>query len=1374
MSIGKIGAFDVHKDNWDLYVERLGQYFVVNDVKPAVQVATLITVMGSEAYELMANLCSPDKPSTKEFDDLVAVMKKHLQPTRSTMAERFKFRQRTQRSDETIAEYTAELKKLTKDCDFQEASLKENLRDRFVCGIRNDSIRQKLFTEDNLTFERAFKMAVAMEAAESHAALVQDRSTIEEGVSSSMIATAVHQLATVKRDKRQSAEAASTERYGPRGPKVTQGDGTKGAMGADKRRVVTNSADWKGGQTQQCSACGGQHGQSSCKFRAYVCRVCNKEGHLKKMCPNLRKNVSFHAMLEEQAGYQYSDSDSNGSEEVNNFSIDAKKLKKYGPYMVQLKVNNVNLVMEVDTGSAISCISYDCYSQLFPECPLKASNLNLCYYTDISVKPVGKILPSVQYNKKCKELDLYVMVNGKTSLLGRQWIKELGILPDLVKSVNCNNVSTKHIFDINDFSSRYCEVFEGGLGRFTGGTVGFRLREGAAPVFLRARPLAYALREPVERALDQLVADGVITPVNSSDWATPIVPVMKKDGTIRVCADFKLTLNRCLEVDRFPLPRVDDLLAKLYGGTRFTKLDLSQAYAQFELDESKRFTVINTHKGLFMYNRLIYGLASSPGIFQRKLEQLFGDLPRVGIFLDDLIITGEDDETHLKTLHEVFRRLKTYGLKVRKDKCTFFSESVTYLGFVISKHGVHTCPEKIEAIKKVPEPNSITELRSFIGLVMYYAKFVRNISTVLTPFYKLLKKGVTYQWNQECSEAFRKIKEILTSSEVLAHYSLDLPVVLTCDASSLGVGAVVSHITPDGERPVAYASRTLNAAEKGYSQIEREALSIIFGVRKFHQYLYGREFTLRTDHKPLVSIFGEKKGIPVMAASRLQRWAVLLAGYNFNIEYVRSESNAADALSRLPVNKSVSLTKEVTYLNFVQDFLPIDKKMVQVSTEKDSVLRRIVSYLQTGWPSSVNDREVQPYFLRRNELYMDRGCMVWGYRLVIPEVLREKLLRELHVGHMGIVKMKSMARSVMWWPGIDADVERTCRSCGTCVAESSAPPRAPPQPWRYLTDVWTRLHIDFLGPIQGRTFLILIDSTSKWLEVFQMQSTTAKAVIKVLRETFSRFGLPREVVSDNGPPFTSQEYKSFMTHNRVKVTFAAAYHPASNGAAEGAVKLCKRAIKKAMRDGGDIDAALQAYLLAYRNVEHSTTGVSPAELLQRRKLRSRLDLLRDGSVEDKVKERQTKQITYAGGTSREFNVGENVWYRNYSGGSRWLDGRIQEKTSSRNYIVAAENGSPIHRHVDQIKSRWMSTYEDPSPSSPTQESDGLRSERNDTSSVTVEDQCPAESGGAAVTAPSPPRSNTSESTDPPVNLPRPTLRPRDKLRSVKRYGFEID
>lgn len=221
-------------------------------------------------------------------------------------------------------------------------------------------------------------------------------------------------------------------------------------------------------------------------------------------------------------------------------------------------------------------------------------------------------------------------------------------------------------------SSRYSEVFADGLGRFTGGTVGIHLRPGVRPVFMRARPLAYALRGPVERTLDQLVRDGILTPIERSDWATPIVPVVKKDGSIRICADYKLTLNKVIEVDRYPLPRVEDLLVRLSGGELYSKLDLSQAYAQFELDDSRKYTVINTHKGLFRYNRLVYGLASSPAIFQRRLEQLFADLPRVGVFLDDVIITGSTVSEHMNNLCKVFDRLQRYGLKVKRDKCSFF------------------------------------------------------------------------------------------------------------------------------------------------------------------------------------------------------------------------------------------------------------------------------------------------------------------------------------------------------------------------------------------------------------------------------------------------------------------------------------------------------------------------------------------------------------------------------------------------------------------------------------------------------------------------------------------------------------------------------
>lgn len=1311
MAVGKIGPFDLHKDDWNLYVERIEQFFIVNEVKVNIQVATLITVIGSEAYELMVNLCTPVRPATKTFAELVSVMRNHLQPKPSLLAERFKFRQRRQLGNESIKDYVAELKKLTKDCDFSAGSLAENLRDQFVCGIASDNIRQRLFTEENIPFERAVRLAVSMEAAETDAALVDGRKATSSSSAEVYQLTPAHyreekgdqferQGQKVK-DKQlvRGSKGGNARGWTASANRGRDGSGNGGGGGNYRYRQEPNASERNSGE---CRVCGRNHEQATCKFKMYVCRVCNKEGHLKRMCPKL-KGASASAVYNNRIEEITYSSESDESDEVmtNHHNLIDIDFSQYPPIMVDVQVNKITLKMEVDSGSAMSCISEECYNRLFTKYTLLKSQIRLHYYTGEIVEPIGKIYPVVCYGKVCKKLELYVIKGGKSNLLGRYWMYELGIQAG--PRIACNRLDVRqHTFNLNVFSSRFCKVFEDGLGRFTGGTVGFNLRPDARPVFMRARPLAYALREPVEKALDQLVKDGVITPVNSSDWATPIVPIMKKDGTIRVCGDFKITLNKCLEVDRFPLPKVEDLLAKLYGGEKFTKLDLSQAYAQLELDESKKYTVINTHKGLFRYNRLIYGLASSPGIFQRKLEQLFADMSKVGVFLDDVIITGRDDKEHLTTLYEVFERLQKYGLKIKKEKCIFFAESVTYLGFTISKDGVHTCPDKIEAIKNAPIPQNVSELRSFLGLVMYYAKFVPNISTILAPLYILLRKDIKFKWDDACERAFIKVKKILISSEILAHYSPELPLVLTTDASSVGIGAVISHLMPETEvggqeRPIAYASRILNKAERGYSQIEKEALAIIYGVRKFHQYLFGRKFILRTDHKPLVSIFGDKYGIPVMAASRMQRWAVLLSGYDYQIEYVRSDKNAADALSRLPTGRGRVERREKTYVHFIQKFLPITRKTVKENLAKDEVLKKVVFYLQSGWPAHCSEDSLKPYFARRNEMYLDRDCVVWGYRMVIPSSLRGHVLNELHVGHMGIVKMKCMARSYVWWPGIDADIERTGQECVTCAAEATAPPRAPPQPWPFPAEPWTRLHIDFLGPFHGRSFLVLIDATSKWIEAFHMTKTTAIEVIRVLRETFARFGLPKEVVSDNGPPFSSREYEEFMRNNGVKVTHSAVYHPASNGAAEGAVKLCKRAVKKALRDGYDIDTALQSYLMMYRNVEHSTTGVSPAVALQRRKLNTRLDLLRnDREVIERVLKEQQRQVSYAGGVNRNLEVGDTVWARDFTTGRNWQRGKINQRVGRRNYLISRENGPLIKRHIDQIKTNrnfvWHTTY----------------------------------------------------------------------------------
>ncbi|XP_061706699.1 uncharacterized protein K02A2.6-like isoform X1 [Cydia pomonella] len=790
---------------------------------------------------------------------------------------------------------------------------------------------------------------------------------------------------------------------------------------------------------------------------------------------------------------------------------------------------------------------------------------------------------------------------------------------------------------------------------------------------------------------------GVIEPVDTSEWATPLVPVRKADGGLRICADYKATLNPALLIDRYPLPKIDDLLVRLNGARVFSKIDQTQAYNQVELDESKKYTVINTHKGLFRYNRLVYGLSSSPGIFQRIMSNLLKDLPQVEVFLDDIIIGSADINSHLVTLEKVLKRLHSHGMKLKKSKCSFLLEEVQYLGYVISKDGIKVDPTKIEGILKIPRPLNVTDLRSFLGVVNFYARFVPHLSTILSPLYDLLRKGAIWNWNERCEKSFKSIKKLLVSAEVLSHYDPNKQLTLTTDASSRGISGVLtqpgdrSDAGGARERPVAYVSRSLNDAERNYSQIDKEALAIVFSLQKLHQFLYGRHFTLRTDHKPLVSIFGSKQGIPAMVASRLQRWAIKLSAYTYNIEYIRTDANGADGLSRLPVpiKNADSLDgppPEQTYLHFAHNELLLDYHDVKKETQRDPILSRVLGYIRSSWPTDVEIRNLQPYFNRRLELYEELGCVMWGHRVVIPDGCRDRVLSVLHESHMGIVKTKAFARSYVWWPGIDEAVERTCRECSVCAAEAEAPARHAPCPWSWPARQWTRVHLDFLGPLYGVTYLVMIDARTKWLEVFPVNSTSASNTIEKLCEVNARWGFPRQIVSDNGPPFTSTQFATFLTKNRIEHVHSAPYHPASNGAAENAVRIIKRVIKKAVRQKHNVNLAISNFLLHYRNTPHCTTGESPAMLMIGRQVRTQLDVLRP-DCEDKVRKAQRKQANTRLGPNRVLQSGDNVWIRQYQGDTKWVPGRITQKTGTTDYTVRDNLNREVHRHVDQLRRR---------------------------------------------------------------------------------------
>ena len=523
-------------------------------------------------------------------------------------------------------------------------------------------------------------------------------------------------------------------------------------------------------------------------------------------------------------------------------------------------------------------------------------------------------------------------------------------------------------------------------------------------------------------------------------------------------------------------------------------------------------------------------------------------------------------------------------------------------------------PEKVNAVTDAPVPENVTQLRAYLGLVNYYRRFLPDLATLLHPLNQLLEKNRPWKWTSHCQETFQKSKKLITSDVVLVHYDVNKPLILATDASAYGLGCVLSHQTPGGDRPIAFASRSLNAAEKNYSQIDKEALAIVWGVKKFHQYLYGRKFTLLTDHQPLTSILHPEKSIPTTTAARLQRYALVLAAHDYVIKYKKSSDHGnADGLSRLPLaEKQMQMnwmdSADIFYISQME-MLPVTHTDIKRETYKEPTLAQVVNNMKNGWPETISE-DLKPYWIRRHEMSLSQECLMWGIRVVIPTKLRASLLRDLHLGHLGVVKMKSIARNLCWWPGLDKDIEKLTRKCEGCVQTMKMPQKAKLHPWEWPTEPWTRIHVDYAGPFQNKMFLVIVDAHSKWPEVIIVQSTTTHATIGALREVFARNGVPSVLVSDNGPQFTSEEFANFMRVNGIRHKKSAPYHPATNGQAERFVQTFKHALTAMEQEPGSTSTKLHQFLLQYRNAQHPTTNQTPAMLFMKRQLRTRLDLIK--------------------------------------------------------------------------------------------------------------------------------------------------------------------
>ncbi|XP_058033127.1 uncharacterized protein K02A2.6-like, partial [Ahaetulla prasina] len=566
----------------------------------------------------------------------------------------------------------------------------------------------------------------------------------------------------------------------------------------------------------------------------------------------------------------------------------------------------------------------------------------------------------VEYGPHKKTLPITIVEGTLPSLLGLDWFRALGMGVTGIYRSDCN---LKDIL-MNEFE----DVFKDCLGKYKGTPISFNLDPQVAPIRLKARRVPFALKPKIDKELDKLINQGILVPVDHAKWETPIVTPVKPDGSVRICADYKATLNKALQKSAYPVPVVQHLLHSLGQGQVFAKLDLAQAYQQLPVDaNTAEAQTIVTHRGAFKCTRLQFGVSVAPGLFQNLMERLLQGLPGVVPYFDDVLISAEN-------LEELGERL--------------------------------------------------------------------------------------------------------------------------------------------------------------------------------------------SDHRPLLGILAGDRPTPVALSPRLTRWTIFLAAYSYKLQHrPGKEVGHADALSRCPLPGAIEDPTPGTPILLIDslDSGPVTSKEVARASYRDITLRTVLGWVQRGWPAAPGER-FKEFVKKRGELSAQGGCLLWGDRVVIPEKLRERVLDLLHEGHPGIVRMKGLARSYVWWPLMDSEIAERVGKCQACQESRPLPPTAPVREWEKPQGPWSRIHIDFAGPFHGQTFLVVVDAFSKWLEIILMRSMTAEAVIAALRHLFATHGLPDTLVSDNGPQFTATQFEEYLADEGIRHALSAPFHPASNGLAERSVRSAKEAL----------------------------------------------------------------------------------------------------------------------------------------------------------------------------------------------------------------------
>ena len=624
-------------------------------------------------------------------------------------------------------------------------------------------------------------------------------------------------------------------------------------------------------------------------------------------------------------------------------------------------------------------------------------------------------------------------------------------------------------------------------------------------------------------------------------------------------------------------------------------------------EESRPLTTFSSHCRLFRFKRLPFGIACAPEVFQRVVSDIVHGLPGVMVYIDDLLIFGKDREEHDRHMQAVLQRLSAADLKLNWSKCHLRQNRVKYLGHWLSAGGVMPDDEKLKAIQEMANPKSRSDIRRFLGMATYLGKFIPRLSQITDPLRKLMKNQDPLVVDDALIVAFNAAKaQLAVVLQELAFFqsAATVPTAITTDASPQGLGAVLWQQNVQGQwLPVCCISRCLTDVESRYSQMEREMLGVVFSLTRFRQYVLGRNVTVFTDHKPLVSIVKNSfDDVP----PRLQRWLVALMPYQYELCYrPGNQMLGADALSRAPMSGIEASSAEARsmseFVSLILEACPVKLEDIRRAIQDDETLQHVMQRVLTASWSECKSIE-EPYYMVRDQLTVVDGVLMLKNRYVIPESLRTAVLKLAHEGHPGTDAFLDSLKSRVWWPRITKDANLFAERCSVCYR------RRRNQPSELLPSeiegIWQKLAID-LVTIEGQHFCSVIDYGSRWPEILHLNITTTSAVIERLMELFARFGLPRSIVSDWGPQFASEEFGTFLKQLGVVHTKSSPRYARSNGMVERLHRVIKERVA-GLPQHLKLNVRLQQVLFDIRNSRHRMLGTSPGQALFSRALQTRV------------------------------------------------------------------------------------------------------------------------------------------------------------------------